>query len=590
MSTLDAYLAQYPLETLPQDFVPGERNGVPNLQLGGRSVSSAFNPAKEAQLLGEKLLEVPPSACVIFGTALGHLLESLAASLAKEGNKAPLLIYEPSPAWLRKLKDLRPDLGIWTNPRCQWFGPGTLDGLIATLQNAHPASISFHANQAWSKHYPSEHDELKNKVEACRFRRQVNVNTLAKFGKLWIRNLLRNLDNFAINPGIRICQGRFADMPGLLLAGGPSLDHIAPHFGPLRERMLTVAVDTSLRACLRAGLEPDFVLAVDPQYWNTRHLDFIGPWQGLMVAEPSIHPRAVRPHQERLLFASSLFPLGAMLEGAVGSKGKLGAGGSVATSAWDFLRQCGSPTIWTAGLDLSYPNGQTHFHGSFFEDGLHIGSNRTTPASLGMHRYLHDAKTQPCPAVGGGQVLSDERMDMYAHWFEQQSQIWPQVENKRFTAAHRTMEGFSPASIQEALALPTIRPAIDAELAHIRQDLTQHKDKAREEAHCTQMQDVLTGLLGSIKRVARLSREAIDLCSSKNALGHKNQARLNTIDQAVLASTDTRMVGFLMEDAIQEIHRLPAPSSLAEATERSARLYRRIAESANFYLEILATT
>ena len=148
-------------------------------------------------------------------------------------------------------------------------------------------------------------------------------------------------------------------LPALVIAGGPSLDSLAPSLAALRERMVLVSVNTPLRACRERGVEPDFTVVVDPQFWASRSLDWTLAQDGVLVAEPSACPRIFRRETERFFLCSSLFPLGETLEAAVGEKGRLGAGGSVSTSAWDLARLLGARPLYAAGLDLGFP-GHAH--------------------------------------------------------------------------------------------------------------------------------------------------------------------------------------------------------------------------------------
>ena len=40
-------------------------------------------------------------------------------------------------------------------------------------------------------------------------RRQINANTLARFGRLWVRNLLRNVPALVASPGVSALAGAF---------------------------------------------------------------------------------------------------------------------------------------------------------------------------------------------------------------------------------------------------------------------------------------------------------------------------------------------------------------------------------------------
>ena len=86
-------------------------------------------------------------------------------------------------------------------------------------------------------------------------RAESNANTLRRFGVVWVRNLLANLDLVVNAPGATTLPGRFAGLPALVLAAGPSLALVLPQLRRLRRGMLVVAVDrTSYRELARYRL------------------------------------------------------------------------------------------------------------------------------------------------------------------------------------------------------------------------------------------------------------------------------------------------------------------------------------------------
>jgi hypothetical protein len=223
-------------------------------------------------------------------------------------------------------------------------------------------------------------------------KREVNINTLKRFASLWVRNLLSNLGRFITSPGILVGEKRFSDIPALVLAAGPSLDEVLPDLAALRERCLIVAVDTSYRFCRYQGVEPDFLVTVDPQYWNSRHLDWLPRAGTVLVSESSTHPRVFRSvggREEDIYFVSSFFPLGTYIEQLIGKRGLIGAGGSVATTAWDLCRYLGCSSIYMAGLDLGFPGKRTHARGAFFEESMHGRSTRFYTSEQMNFDYLN---------------------------------------------------------------------------------------------------------------------------------------------------------------------------------------------------------
>ena len=230
--------------------------------------------------------------------------------------------------------------------------------------------------------------------------------------------MCKNLSVLRDLPGIASFADILADVPVLVLAAGPSLDRILPDLPRLRKRCAIIAVDTALRATLRAGVEPDFIVLVDPQYWNWRHLDGLSCPNSILITESAAWPAVFRFKTRATCLCSSLFPLGKFLEARTATRGELGAGGSVSTTAWDFARHLGATRIFMAGLDLGFPDRKTHFTGSIFEERAHTASLRLAPAETAGYHALYGAGPYPVSDYAGNPVLTDKRLILYAWWFE----------------------------------------------------------------------------------------------------------------------------------------------------------------------------
>ncbi|GBU29518.1 hypothetical protein R84B8_03090 [Treponema sp. R8-4-B8] len=253
--------------------------------------------------------------------------------------------------------------------------------------------------------------------------------------------------------------------PVFLAAAGPSLDKIKPLLRDIYERCVIVAVDTNLRFFIKNGIQPDFVLVVDPQFWNSRHLDRCvreeDNLQTALIAESAVYPPVLKLPFKHKFLCGSIIPLGMFIEKRVDPKTRLGAGGSVASTAWDFARFLGAQEIWIAGLDLSFPDLKTHFHGARFEEISNSSSNRFNPAEKWAVRALRDGFPFKAPSVLGGQVTTDKRLSLYAAWFEAQFAQNKQIQNHALFHEGLAIKGLHAADSQKFLTLPKRRDEIN---------------------------------------------------------------------------------------------------------------------------------
>jgi hypothetical protein len=368
---------------------------------------------------------------------------------------------------------------------------------------------------------------------------------------------------------------------------------------------VVIAVDTSLRLILEAGVDPDFTLAVDPQYWNSRHLDRASAPQTCLIAESAVYPPVLDHPFARSFLCSSLFPLGSFIEDRLDPKGRLGAGGSVATTAWDFARTLGTSAIWIAGLDLSFPDFKTHFKGALFEDRSLAESTRFNPVETWSVRALRDGSPFFGPGAKGGSVLTDRRLSLYAAWFEHRFKDSPGLSNYRLSDEGLAIPGLITASIEELLSLPVRREEINRRLGSVFAQVDEafnHPDAVQDRA--AKYQAALGELLGGLKQIKSLAEEAAEIAENayvpkgtretqKTIPNSQEQERIfKKLDETNKRITESRVkdvAGFLFPPiaALEATLESPERESMSRYLELSAKLYRSLSEAAGYNLEVL---
>jgi hypothetical protein len=568
----------------PADFEVVETpSGSPTARLQGTYLHSRYNPAKEARRIVNEEAGVLASAGVVLGFGFGYLVEAFCEAFPGK----PLVVVEQDTGlFLQALKarDLRNLLSL---PNIHWHLGDEPEAIMMSIETLPLQQLCI----LRLRPLLASRSEYYHRVEALLFsifdKREVNLNTLRRFGQLWVRNLFSNLDRFAGNPGINVAQNRFSGVPALVMAAGPSLDEVLPHLKALKERMLIVAVDTSYRFCKNQGVEPDFLVSVDPQYWNSRHLDWLELEQTVLVSESSAYPRIFRSggkEAEVILFVSSFFPLGKYIEEIIGQRGLIGAGGSVATAAWDVCRYLGCPSIYMAGLDLGFPGKRTHSRGAFFEESMHTYSCRLSPAEQMIFRYLHQAVPTALPNNQGGRTLTDRRMLIYKWWFENQMKQQSQTGGPRtFTLAGGgiEIEGMGLVEVTEIFQLPRCRSRIDAKLSDL------HRERSGRDSRRGQVRQSLHRLAVELEKLQDLAKRGIELCGPDHASGEA-VAGLAKVDQEILSLASRQIAGFLFQPLIRRILDEPeGPRDYAQALGSSRQLYEELLASASYHSELL---
>lgn len=332
-------------------------------------MTPALDPVAAAERwLAPVRLETTPVLFVI-GLGQGHLLEVL----DRRGWTGHVIALEPDATTATRYLNRK--------ATCNWQVAGRLTVLTGPDYTGLDQAVS-------ALPLATEKPVIAGNPEVARLHREACVHAARMVSRAWfgarandearrqnagryLLNTLRNLPSIASEGDATSLVGAFAGVPALVVAAGPSLDRNLPEIVTLRDRALLIAVDTALRPLLAAGVQPDFVVAVDPSEANACHLTDLPPCpETHFVAEGSIDPEAVRQFEGRTFFfrVAGHHPW-PWLRGLDLDRQLLRAWGSVLTTAFDLALQMGCEPIVFAGADLAFTGGRPYARGTTYEEG-----------------------------------------------------------------------------------------------------------------------------------------------------------------------------------------------------------------------------
>ena len=437
--------------TSPFEIVTA-KNGSIIAKADGKLLHSGYNPEREAEQAVHAARKEKYTCAVFLSCGLGYGPKVYAKNFPQD----TLIIVEPDISYF--LSALR--YFDWTNilslPHCILILGASPETVITLIQNSGGfSSCGILANSNQMEHARDYFSRLVKDIDHAKEQTKINENTSRRFYGLWLRNTCRNLRQLAVRAGINVYKNSCPkDLPLVILAAGPTLAEILPHLAEIKKRALVVCVDTALHACLRAGTEPDFIILTDPQYYAARHIAGLSAPHAVLITETAAYPSVFHFPCKEILLCSSLFPLSISVEKQVGEKGALASGGSVSTTAWEFARYIGAVEIYVAGLDLGYPDYQTHIRGSTFEEKMHTVSRRTQPAETSGLGLLLGANMLVARDYAGKPILTDNRMHMFGCWFESKLKEYPSIQTYSLSPKSLAIAGIKPAPQEKLLALP----------------------------------------------------------------------------------------------------------------------------------------
>ncbi len=578
-------LRELGLEQVPSSErcrVERSAGGEPTASVEGVLLHSRYAPSREARRLLEREGGGSPTAAVFYGFGLGYLVEEF----LRLHPGCPAVVVEPDVEVFRLALGSRDLTALLAREELRWELGREPEAVLMAVEELPLGEARVVRLRPACQLRSDYYGRLDRALTSLLDRREVNVNTLRRFGRLWVRNLLANMPLFCQRPGVGVLAGLFQGLPALVLAAGPSLEPVLGALQPLRERLLIVAVDTSLRLCLARGVQPDFLVTVDPQYWNSRHLDWTASPQSVVVSESAACPRLFRliAFGQPLFFMSSFFPLGQFLEARLGRKGTLAAGGSVATTAWDLARLLGSAPIHMAGLDLGFPDRRTHCRGAFFEEAAHLAAGRLHTAEQRLFGYLHDAGPHPVSANDGGVTLSDRRMEIYRFWFQNRLKQAGAPATRSLSPRGVCVEGMPWVDWRRLLDLPPVRPQIDSAVGRAREAAR------RQQNALARAVEALGGLARELDELADEAGRGLSTLAALERRGPSSReggrllSELDGIDRRILQLSSREVASFLFQPLIQ---RIAGGGQGADVLAANREIYRELAESAGYHAALI---
>ncbi len=432
------------------------RNNEISAKFDNNYLHSAYNPSGEAKKLMETNEVSHAESVVFFGVGLGYG----PIECALKHKDKTIIIIEPDPYYILLAFSNLDWAAVFEHNSLVFLLEAPQQTVITILEQYGLKECFFINQKTVMLHAMQYFTNIQTLVSRNLDKQAINMRTLERFSKLWLSNICKNLTYIEKLDGIQRYENKAGSLPACVIAAGPTLDELLPHLQEIKKRCIVICVDTALRACLSVGVEPHFILLVDPQYWNARHIEGLQSKSSILITESAAYPSVFRFNCKEIILCSSLFPLGKYIEKFTGKKGELSAGGSVATSAWDFARFIGCKKIFMAGLDLSFPEKKTHTRGSTFEEKAHYESKRIQQTETLLAKILYNHQTERSFDYEGNETITDARMKLYAWWFESKCAAHPQIKTYSLSKKSLSIPLIEPVSVNEIYSLAEAQDSI----------------------------------------------------------------------------------------------------------------------------------
>ncbi len=509
---------------------------------------SAYDPIKEANTLIKEIEENKDDLDIvfIFGIGCGYLIDSI-----KKLN-INIAVIEPSIYFFNllinnfKLDKILSDYNITF-----FIGGNDIEDIEKYISLIQTKKVKFLVTRSYSSIFTEEALFYQQKVLSIVDKKIININTISRFDKLWAYNIASNVVEISTHYGVNKFFNKYKNIPAIIVSAGPSLEKNINKLKDMKTKSIIIAVDTAVKPLQAHNIEPHFIITIDPQKKNAKYLRNIKFTNSIMIAESSIDNEAIRNFKGSIFFIDSIFPLAKEFMKALGDRGDVTMGGSVSTSAFDFAIRTGANPIIMVGLDLSFPNHQTHIKGSYHEENFFTEINKLDSYDSRIYKVLVSGNLREEKNIYNETVYTDSRFDMYRNWYEEQCSKY---DNIKF---YNATEGGVIIKTMENITIDEIINKYNDIIIDI--DKTD-KDLENKNNILIKVKDYLIKTNIEIDNISPYVDKAIELCNKINEDINRHRKvdklldELGSFDIKILNTTKTNsLLGITMQKTIKMI-------------------------------------
>ncbi len=418
--------------------VSSSKSGTPTLSFITESSSpkylhSAYQPETEAEKLINGLPVNDYLSFIVVGSGLGYSLLELTKKVSK--NAKILLIENSLEIFKLALESLdlsevlqHPGLSLLISPSStelnetlsrEAFGLA-LNGFLPII---HKPSMSL---------FPDFFKEvdviLNNAIQEA----EINQKTQSKFSRMFFHNIMENIPAIINSPGVSELKSKMIGTPAVVVSAGPSLDKNIELLKSGAEKLIIIAVSTALKPLLRAGVSPDFIVAIDPDDITVKGFDLkdipVKPWLLFDPTVPWVIPEAFK--DRRLVLDSEVY-FSKWIAQKNGSKGNLGKSLSVAHTGLLLAKHLGCSPVILLGQDLAFFKNRMHCSGAYYQnDFIELARGPITPNYLEKEKFKKYASSlKETLDIFGQKINTTIALESYKHLFESEIIRFPDVIN-----------------------------------------------------------------------------------------------------------------------------------------------------------------
>ena len=472
----------------------------------GKSIflHSAYDPEKEANALINEIkkeTEKDLDLVFIFGIGAGYLINAL-----KKLN-INIAVIEPSIKFFNLLIDNFKLYKILEDNITFFIGGVDIEDIEKFISLTNTKKVKFFITRSYATLFNEEALFYQSKVLSIVDKKIININTISRFDKLWAYNIASNAAKISTYYGVNKFFDKYKNIPAIIVSAGPSLEKNIRKLKEIKNKALIIAVDTAIKPLFSHNISPHFIITIDPQKKNSKYFRNVNFKESVLIAESSVDKEAIDSFNGAIYFINSIFPLAKYFMEELGDRGDITTGGSVSTAAYDFAIRIGANPIIMVGLDLSFPNYQTHIKGSYHEENFFTEIYKLDSYDSRIYKVLIAGNLREEKNIYNEKVWTDSRFDMYKNWYEEQCEKNNKIKFYNATEGGIIINGMENIKFEEL-----IKKFNDIEININKDD----KNIERKNEILTNIKNGLIKIDNEISKIKPYIVNALELCDKIN--------------------------------------------------------------------------
>lgn len=508
-------------------------------------INSSYSPKHEAQKWAEQYVFNNMNTIItMFGLGTGAFVREI---INKKGKDDILFVYEPSlEIFLHVLnsynitdiiRDKRLVLAIEEVNDFEFhnllLNTVNITNITSQLRLTHPYYDDI---------FPESCIKYWNELKDNFYHVRTNINTEIIFGERFMINSLYNTRFIReSNCLLELKEDLQTDLPAIIVAAGPSLKGNMEELKRAKGKAYIFVVDRILDYVLDEGLEPDFIVTVDPikpiEYF-TRRTDLKIPLLCELVANWEVLDRHIG---RKIIYSCSSY-FAKMYEYLDKRPPLLSTGASVATTAFAACVQLGFKRIVLVGQDLAYDGEMTH--------------------AGGIAEKIERVRDVMVEGIDGKQIRS--RYDWYEFltWFKDMITILPEIQVIDAKEKGAKIQGSTVMPLKEVIDTFCLKDFRSLEALD-------RKESTFSETEMLKVKRYFTDSFDELNTMKRKAIEAIEIC--KNQIrGYKRN--LDETDTSVKNYKKLSKINKYIDE--RSIYNLLEPFITAASAQQISELYQ----------------